>query len=62
MPEQPGPSAQLSTRLKQYEELGPDFVALAERYQQLLEDLRHAEFTLQEFQQVSDPANDSPCA
>ena len=62
MPEQPGPSVQLSTRLKQYEELGPDFVALAERYRQLLEDLRHAEFTLQEFQQVSDPATESPGA
>ncbi len=51
---------QLSTKLQQYEELGPEFAALATRYQQLLEDLRHAEFTLQEFQQAEASSMFSP--
>lgn len=52
---------QLAARVRQFEELGPDFASLAERYQQLLEDLRHAEFTLQEFnQEAAEVATDSP--
>ncbi len=44
---------QLSARLGQYEELGPEFASLAENYQQILEDLRQAEFTLEEFKQAA---------
>jgi len=51
---------QLSTKLRQYQELGPEFESLTIRYHQLLEDLRHAEFTLQEFQQAETSSIYSP--
>ena len=51
---------QLAGRLKLYEDLGPDFHALTERYQQLLEDLRHAEYTLEEFEQAAEARIESP--
>lgn len=44
---------QLAGRLQQYEGLGPDFASLAQQYSQLMEDLRHAEFTLEEFRQAA---------
>lgn len=47
------PAMQLLARLGQYEELGPEFNTLAEKYQQILEDLRHAEFTLEELKQAA---------
>lgn len=53
---------QVTAQLKQYEDLGPEFKALTVQYHQLLEELRHAEYSLQEFQQAARSSVESPWA
>ena len=54
------PRMQVLTQVNQYEQLGPDFETLTGRYHKLLEELRHAEYTLQEFQQAAQGSDSSP--
>ena len=51
---------QVTAQVEQYEQLGPDFEALTVKYHRLLEELRHAQFTLQEFQQAAASSYESP--
>lgn len=51
---------QVSSQVNQYEQLGPEFEALTGKYHKLLEELRHAEYTLQEFQQAARASDGSP--
>ena len=44
---------QVSVKLYQFDQLGPEFIELATQYRDLQEDLEHANFTLQEFQKVA---------
>lgn len=44
---------QVSARLYQFDQLGPDIVELATKYRDLQEDLDHATFTLREFQKAA---------
>ena len=44
---------QVSVKLYQVEQLGPEFAELAIKYRDLSEDLDHAQFTLAEFQKAA---------
>ena len=44
---------QLTTQVKQYEQLGPDFETLTFNIHKVSDDLRHAEYTLQQLQSES---------
>ena len=48
---------QVSAKLSRFEALGCEFDELAAKYKDLQEDLDHANFTLQEFQQAAQEEN-----
>ena len=51
---------QLTACLSQYEPLGPEFMELASDYRNMLEDLEHAEFALEEFRKIAEGDGHTP--